>query len=163
MGLYATTTAISELAPFYLRGNTATSDTAGSPQFSRHIDRAEADVNAACATHYDLPFTTTGIPPYVRRIAEDRACLYAFRGAYVQEGNLRQESLADYKWTDNALDGIRKGEVRLAYTDGSLYPSRSSGQFLSSTEGYTPIFGLDTATAWKRDPDEVDAQSEARD
>lgn len=163
MGAYATTTSISELAPYLLKGNTTTSDTPGTAMFSRHIDRAEADVNAACALNYSLPFTSTAVPPLLRRLAEDLAVKYFMRGSYVQDGQLDQRLIERFATADGDLDDLRKGTLPLTYTDGSLVPRRASGQFLSSTENYTPVMGLDDPDKWERDGDEVTDQSEARD
>lgn len=60
------------------------------------------------------------------------------------------------------LEDIRDGKVKLTNTDGSTVPTASTNRFLSSTEDYTHVFGLDDPEEWKRDSDEVDDQSAAR-
>ena len=166
MGSYATTTSISELIPNFLSGNTTSSDTAGTSIFSRHIDRAEGIVNGCVTARYSLPFitatTTTNVPPILRTITEDLACYFALRGAYTQDGQNKNAYYTDYKTAMETLDGIKNGTVKLAYTDGSLVPTVSTNRFLSSTEGYTPVFGLDDPRVWKRDSDEIDDQEDAR-
>ena len=161
MGLYATTTSLSELLPHWLVSNTTTSDAAGSNIFSRHIDRAEAEINACVANRYSLPFTSTAIPPYLRSLAEDGAAYYTIRGSTVQDLQVRNEMLAPYEIYFERLKDLKDGKIKLTLTDGSIIPVRT-GRFLSSTEGYTQIFGLDDATLWKRDSDEIDDQDSAR-
>lgn len=163
MGTYATTTSISELIPQFLSGNTTTSDTAGTNIFSRHIDRAEGVVNSYVATRYSLPFnTTTSIPPLLRTLSEDMACYFAIRGAYTQDGQNTNQYFPEYRKAMETLEAIKNGQIQLAYTDGSLVSPVSSSRFLSSTENYTPIIGLDDPELWKRDNDEIDAQNSAR-
>lgn len=166
MRRYVTTTSIPVLMPSFLQGNTSASDTAGVDIFSNAADYAEGELNAALVARYDpSSWTTTGspgIPPMVRGIAADMACFYAIRNTGVQDSQVRNLSLDSYEKVFDKLALLREGSLALAYTDGSLVPTRSSGRMLSSTEGYTPIFGLDTETAWERDPDEVDDQSSAR-
>ena len=160
MGLYATTTSLSELMPGALQGDTTTSDAKGTNIWSRHVDRAEGIINSALVARYTLPFAT--IPPLVRLMAEDIACWYWIRGVGVQDASIKNEMLAPYEQAFDDLTAISKGEKKLAATDGSLIATNPA-RFLSSATGFTPIFGLDNPRAWKRDQDEVDAQEDARD
>lgn len=159
MGVYATTTSISELVPRFLIGNTTTSDTAGTAIFSRHIDRAEGRVMAYASARYDVSgfrvgTTTTNVPPLLRSLAEDVASWYAVRGSHVQDGQLKQQYLAEYEDALRVLESIRDGKTALAYTDGSEVPVRS-GMYGSSTEGWAPVFDMDGEGNWKVDPDQL--------
>lgn len=160
MGSYATTTSISTLIPGFLRGNTTTSDTAGVAIFSAHVDRAEGLVNSYVAARYALPLSP--VPPLLRTLTEDIACYYAFRGALSQDGQRKNTYIEEYKQALSVLDDLKKGDVRLAYTDGSLVPVASSSRFLSSSEGYTPVFGKDDPEQWGVDSDESDDLEDAR-
>ena len=167
MGIYATTTSISELVPQYLVGNTTTSDTAGTNIFSRHIDRAEGLVNSFVGARYDasafrVGTTTTNVPPILRTLSEDIASWLAFRGSYVQDGARRQEYLGSYESAMKMLADIRDGKTKLAYTNGAEVPPRTSARYLSSTEGYTPVFGLDDPESWAVDPDQIDDMASDR-
>lgn len=166
MGSYATTTSLSELVPFFLIGNTTSSDTAGTNIFSRHIDRAEGVINSYVTARYSLPFiigtTTTNVPPLLRTLSEDIACYYLMRGAYTQDGQNRNEYITEYKLAMETLDLIKEGEIKLSYTDGSMVPTLSNTRVLASSEDYTPIFGLDDPANWARDEDEIDDQESAR-
>lgn len=160
MGFYQTTTALSELLPGYLAGNTSTSDTAGVSAFSRYIDDAEAEVNSAIAIRYEMPFST--VPPLLRTLAGHIACYIAIRNGFSAEGLHRNQYLDDYKDAKAILKELMDGARRLTYTDGSLVPVNTTGRIKSSSETYTPIFGLDEPTSWDRDPDEVEDQADAR-
>lgn len=166
MGRYVTTTSISVLMPSFLTGNTTASDTAGVDIFSNATDYAEGEVNGAMVSRYDpSSWTTTGnpgIPPLVRGIAADLTCYYAIRNAGVQDSQVKNLSLDTYGMVLEKLEKLRNGKLPLAYTDGSLVPTRSAARMLSSTENYTQIFGLDTESSWVRDSDEIDDQSTAR-
>jgi phage gp36-like protein len=155
MGRYATTSSISELVPNFLKGNTTTSDTAGTATFSRHIDRAEAVVDGYLAARYAVPFTTTAVPPLVKKWAEDIACFNALRATYAQDGQIRQEYVHAYEDSQKQLEAAAAGQLALLLSDGSFAPTRPSTRMLSTTLGYTPIFGRDDESAWKRDDDEV--------
>ena len=159
MGVYATTTSISELLPRYLSGNTTTSDTAGTNIFSRHVDRAEGIVMTYAGVRYDVSgfrvaTTTTNVPPLLRSLAEDIACWYAARGSYVQDGQLKQEYADKYREMLVQLEEIRDGKTGLAYTDGAAVPPRST-RFVSNTQTYTPVFDMDGPETWDVDPDQL--------
>jgi len=98
----------------------------------------------------------------VRTVTEDIACYYAVRSSYTQDGQNRNQYYTEYKTAMDILDQIKDGLLKLALTDGSLVPTNSNNRFLSSSEGYTPIFGNDEPREWKRDEDEIDDQFEAR-
>ena len=154
MGLYATTTSISELLPFYLVGNTSTSDTAGVNIFSRHVDRTEGVVNSYMAARYSLPFVATTIPVIIRAITEDIASWMSIRGTTMQNSDLgRERSQAfDRAWDD--LKAIRDGALKLTITDGSELATRTT-RYLTSTD-YTHVFNLDDPDSWAVDEDQVD-------
>lgn len=160
MGAYATTTSLSELMPNYLAGNTTTSDTSATNQFSRHIDRAESTVQAYVARLYSMPFSP--VPPVIRTLSEDIACYYALRSSFTQDGMSKNPFYEAYKVAMETLEKISKGEIKLADTAGSLLATQASNRYLSSTEGYTPIFGRDDPTDWQRDQNEIDDQEAAR-
>lgn len=155
MGRYATTTSISELVPNFLKGNTTTSDTTGAAIFSRHIDRAEAVIDGYLAARYAVPFTTTSVPTLVRKWAEDIATYNALRATYAQDGQLRQEYVHAFEDSQKQLEAARDGLLLLTLTDGSDAPAKTTVRMLSTTQGYTPIFGRDDEVNWKRDDDEV--------
>ena len=160
MGTYATTTSMAEALPGYLKGNTTTTDIAGTNKLSRHIDDAEAEINSAIASRYAMPFAT--VPPLLRSLARHLAIYYAIRDGFTVDGLQRNAYLDDYKHSMEVIDHLREGQRKLTLTDGSLVPVNTSGRILSSTEGYTPIFGRDDPTKWVRDQDEIDDTADAR-
>jgi hypothetical protein len=166
MGIYATTSSISELMPGYLVGNTTASDTVGAALFSRHIDRAEGIVMSTVGARYDVAAfrvgtTTTNVPPMLRTLSEDIACWFAARAAYAQDGNRKQMYLDAFEIAKETLTDIRDGKTKLAYTDGAEVPPRSAARFLSSTN-YTPIFGLDDPESWAVDDDQRNDIADSR-
>lgn len=166
MGDYATTTSISLLLPNWLKGNTTTSDAPGTAVFDKHITRAESLVNAAVSVRYSLPFivgtTTSNVPPVLRTLTEDIACGYALRGSFAQDGASRNEYPESYFAALDMLKQIEKGEIILTNTGGSVVPTLATGRMKSSSENYTPIFGLDEPKQWKRDANEISDQESAR-
>ena len=161
MGLYATTTSFTELLVRFYKNNTTSSDTTGVAIAVKHIDRAEGTVNAALTRRYAIPFAT--VPPEVRRISEDIATYYLIRACNYQDGKTTKHAyLEEFKTAFDDLKNIADGKSRLSLTDGSLLPIKASSRILSSTEDYTPIFGLDPAKNWERDPDEIDDQENSR-
>lgn len=127
--------------------------------FSRHIDRAESIVNTFLVSRYSLPFNP--VPPIVRTLSEDLACYFAVRSAYTQDGQNKNQYFTEYKEAMKTLDLLQKGDMNLAYTDGSDVPINSQ-RYISSTENYTQIFGIDDPMNWKVDPDQVADQENAR-
>lgn len=158
MGAYATTSSMGLLLPGFAEADTTTVDEVATARFSKHIDRAESVVNAVVARRYSLPFTN--VPPVLRTLTEDLACYYAMRGSFSQDGKVKNPYLDDYKAAMETLEKIMAGTLPLAFTDGSEVPANSANLFLSTTKDFRPVFGLDDAVDWRRDPDEV-RQTEA--
>lgn len=160
MGLYATTTSISNLVPQFLKGNTTTSDVPGTAAFSAHIDRAEGLINSKLVSRYALPFTT--VPPLVRMLAEDIASFYALRGVIAQDGQVDNEQIKRFEPAIELLDSIAAGDTKLALTDGSLLSTRTTARMMSTTEDYAPTFNLDDPEDWELDDDRLDDIGDAR-
>lgn len=161
MGVYITSTSISLILPGYLKNNTTTSDTAGVNIFMRQVDNAESKVNSVIASRYDITgFTAT--PPLLTKLTEDIA-VYGIIRASNYRADDRNEYMDDYEKAEDTLQKLINGEINLTYTNGSNVGVLSSNRFLSSSKDYTPVFGMDDAEDWKRDEDEVDDQSNARD
>lgn len=160
MGSYVTTTSISLMLPGFLKDNTTSSDTEGTNIVNRQINNAEAIVNATIAPYYSISgFTVT--PPLLRKLSED-ITIYNVIKATGYRANDRNEYLDDYRAAFDLLNEIKEGKIKLTYTDGSSVAVLASNRFLSSADGYTPVFGLDSQTNWERDQDEIDDQDTAR-
>lgn len=162
MGSYATTSSLALLLPNALSGNTTTSDTEAVNTFSKHIDRAEGEINGVMAGKYTLPFTT--VPPSVRSWSEDLACFYFLRAAVSQDGRIGDSSAGMFKDAHARLVEARDKGFKdiLTLTDGSVLSPIVSGRYKSSTENEGPVFDLDTATSWKADEDRLDRARDAR-
>ena len=83
------------------------------------------------------------------------------RASYVQDGNLKQQYLDEYKLAMETLAGVREGTTKLAYTNGAEVPSRTT-RYLSSTENYSHIFNMDDPGSWRVDDDQVSDMTDAR-
>jgi phage gp36-like protein len=127
---------------------------------TKHIDRAEAFIASALSGRYSMPFST--VPPDVRRMAEDLASYYVIRASSYQDGKLKNQYLEEYKTVFSDIKAVADGAVKLSYTDGSLVSVKSSAKMLSSSENYTPVFGLDDPEKWQRDADEIEDQAAKR-
>lgn len=160
MGNYATVTSVRHLLVRYFDGASSAGDFFGSSLASHHIDRAEAKVNSRLITRYSLPFTV--VPPEVRRITEDIACLNIIKASNYQGGQRKNEYYEEFKSAVDDLEAIAKGEAGLTLTNGTELEPKSAARFVSSDTGYTPIFGKDDPTAWERDSDEESAQEAKR-
>jgi phage gp36-like protein len=159
MGTYATTTSIRHLLVNFYEGNSSTGDHFSASLASHHIARAEGQVNSKVVARYSLPFSP--IPPEIRRIAEDIACVNIIRASNYQSGQKLNPYLEEFKEAYKTLDAIAAGEAALTYTDGSIVAVKADTRFVTSTE-HTPIFGKDAPTEWERATGEVSAQAAKR-
>lgn len=152
--------------PYFLSGNSSGSDSFGNDVWSAAADRAEGYINATIVARYDpSTWTSTGspaIPPLIRKINEDLACLYAIRSSITQDSQLKNANLAEWEKAEQSLFDIRDGKIKLAYTDGSLVSTRSSSRFVSSSSGYNKIFGTDSEVNWSSGDNEQDAIEDDR-
>ena len=157
MGRYATSTSISLLLPNWLASNTTTSDTYGTDIWSAAADRAEGEVNSYLTARYDPSgWTTTAIPPLVRKLSEDLACYYSQRGSSTQDSQIKNRNLEEWKQTMETLSLLRSGDLKLAFTDGSLVGGRTDARMVSNTESRAHIFALDDERSWDVDADTLD-------
>lgn len=154
MGTFATTTALPNLLPFFYKGNTTSSDTAGVAMFSAQVDRAEAEVMSYLSARYTMPFTT--VPPLVRAITEDIACYYLVRAAYTHDGEMQNRFLDDFKDAFTTLEQLRDGKSSLALTDGSLVSVRTTDKYKCSSEDYSQIFNHDGERNWNVGEQQID-------
>lgn len=154
MGTYATTSSFTNLLPYLLKGN-STSDSTGVAILSAQITRAESIVNSYVSARYSLPFSV--VPPIIRTLSEDLTSCFTIRGSYVQDG--QRENKYDEAFCKQAyaiLEGIKKGEIPLTLTDGSLVSTKTTTRILSSTENFAPTFNLDDPDNWEVDSDRLD-------
>lgn len=161
MGAYVTTTSISILLPNYLKGNTTTSDTAGTAAFGYHATRAEGVVNSYLTQLYSLPFAS--VPQIIKTIAEDLTCYFAIRAAQTPDGQSKNPFYESYKTGIETLEKVRDGVVKLTDDSGNVIAVKATNRFLSSTDGYTPIFNLDDPKNWSLDKDQEDQIVSERD
>lgn len=161
MGSYATTSSISIRLPSFLNGNTTTSDAETTNTFSEYIGKGEAMFNSAVSKRYALPFTT--VPPMAREISFDIAAYYTILAFSTRDWPNRNETLDDMKQAFKDLDRISSGEIRLALTDGSLVPPRSSAVMLTNRESEGAIFDVDEPTEWQVDQNRLDDLEGSRD
>lgn len=159
MGIYATTTSFPSLIPNLLAGN-STADSAGVDALSAHITRAESIVNSYLSARYSIPFTV--VPPIVRTLSEDIASYFHIRGVSVQDGQRDNPWYSSYKLALDMLQDIKDGKTQLSLTDGSSVGPISTSRFLSSTDGYSQTFNLDSPDNWEVDSDRLDDIEDGR-
>lgn len=162
MGSYATTTSISLLIPYALKGNTTTSDTVGTAIFAKQITNAETIVNSYISARYSLPFTT--IPPLLTTLTEGLAVCGFIKASYVQDGQIDNKYWEAFcKSAYETLENIKNGETKLTLTDGSLVAPKTSSRFMISSENYAPVFGMDEPTEWGISTNQLDEIESERD
>jgi phage gp36-like protein len=169
MGQYATITSIEVKLPGFIDG-TLDLDSMGSATFSTSIDRAEAEINSRLAAVYALPFSP--VPPLIREMAFEMGAYYAILAFSSRDWPNKNEMIEEYKRSFTILDeivgtyGNMTGQIlapvrALVNTDGSVVP-RLGTRIISSSQGYTPIFGLDDPKSWRVDPDLEDVLDAGR-
>lgn len=123
-----------------------------------HITRSDAIINGMIAKRYGLPFSAT--PPLIIQISEDLTGYFTYRSFYAQDNQSRFDYFDELKANAlNLLDMIRKGEVDLVDTSGSIIDERTTeGNTVldSNTEDYQPYFDLDDCLDWKFDSEMLD-------
>jgi|TARA_R100000501_G_C2629924_1_gene124917 hypothetical protein len=153
MGAYATSTSLKQRYPGFPQSSTSFDTVLGD-----NITRAEGVINSTLARRYDLPFTSATIPPIIITIAEDLSAGYTYRTSFMRDSHNTSEWQVNL--VDNSMDmlmDIRNRKLDLVDTSGNLIGERSSrDRIKSNVQEYTPIFGLDTATSWQIDPDQLD-------
>ena len=161
MGLYATTTTISQRLPGLLNYDTTTSDPTMTTVFSSYIDKAESRFNAVAAKHYDIPFTT--VPTQAREISFELAAYWTIRAFSTRDWPNRNETLDDYKEVFDELKKLEEGDLTLTLTDGSIIARDTSSLISSNRVGQGSIFDVDTATSWGVDQDRLNNLDGSRD
>lgn len=131
-----------------------------------HVTRAENIVNGKVVGRYDInAWTQTTCPPMLKALAEDLASYFIMRSVYVGDNQ------NDNEWTDKfkealvELDEVRKGDMQLFDSAGSLIAERDSGttdKVISNTEDYIMTFGEDKPLNWRIDRGKLDALSNDR-
>lgn len=154
MGIYVTTSAIFTLLP----GIDPTETTA---LVSAHITRAEGIVNSQLSKKYQVPFTTTAVPPIVRSLVEDFSSYFTMRSLYTRDAQNESEWVAELRdFASTTLQKIVENEIGLVDTAGTLLTETWFAT--SSSRNFVPVFELDPATSWNIDPDRLDTISSQR-
>jgi len=142
-----------------MESNTTTSDSQFNDTFSVYIDKAEAMFNAAVSKRYSLPFTT--IPPMARELSFEMAAWYSIRAFFSRDWPNRNDMLDDFKIAFDTVEMLRKGELRLTLTDGSLIAPLTD-TIQSNRENEDQIFEMDEPRQWRVDKDRLDSLKNAR-
>lgn len=108
--------------------------------------------------------TTATTPPVIQEISDALTAEKTMRSLYTKDGANKNEWVEEQaKQAWSTLKAISKQELMVFDSDGSESERQPSGAFIQSTHGdYTPIFDVDTDTAWKVDSDREDDISDAR-
>ena len=150
MGSYVTTTA---LFPVLVGVD---SDTATSALVGKCIGWAEDEVNACLAKRFNVSAFIGATPPEVVSLTEQLAT--GLFHVYNARGPKGMSLVGERMMTAprEKLRALADGKAGLVDSAGDLISPTASPSVLSSTENYTPVFGLDKPTRWKVDPDQLD-------
>lgn len=151
---YADTATVLLIVP----GITTAGDAAAASALNEHVRRADGLINGKLARRYDVPFTSTSVPPLVRRIAEDISAADLFKSMFSRDSQNKNDNLEENKKDALILlDEIRDSKIDLVNTAGSLLTEKSTDTLVdASTENYHPIFDVGSATSWSIDSDRID-------
>ncbi len=166
MNYIDTATSLLPMLPNLPQTNTAEGYSATVEAMKLHVTRAENLVNGKVVARYDISaWTQTTCPPMLKTFAEDITTYFVMRSIYMGDNQ------NDNEWTDKfkealvELDEIRKGDMQVFDSAGSLIVERDSSttnKIVSSTEDYTPTFGEDTFLKQKVDSDKLNDKADDR-
>jgi phage gp36-like protein len=159
MGAYVTSTNILDIVPMLPQTTTASGYSNTSMVVDRHITRAESYVNGKLSQRYDVPFTSTAIPPLVKTITEDIATFYVFRSLFTQDNQNYNEYLESYKTADELLKEIQSGDIDVILSTGETAPEKSGSDnedISSNVTGKSAFFNVDNSLDWKFDDELLD-------
>lgn len=157
MGTYTTATSLYPL----LVGTSQ--DTATTALLGSCITWAENEVNKKLAKRYDVAAWAASVPPQIASLTEQLAVgwFHLHNGRGSKESMARAEMI--FKQPRENLAELAEGIGAIVDDGGSLITPAISTGILSTTDEYTPIFGLDKPTSWKVDPDLLDDTRSERD
>ena len=163
---YSSATAIFTILPGMPQTTSSDLWSQASLVVSKHIERADAEINALIAKRYGVPISPT--PPFLSKLSEDITAYYSYRSFYTQDNHNKLEyfeEMSERAFT--TLDGIRKGEIDLVDTSGSLIAestsSLTSSMVDSTTFDYNSAFDIDDPLEWDFDSDLKTAVEDDRD
>lgn len=137
-----------------------TANAMGNPSVTEKIARAEAIINAVCATRYTLPFAST--PPLIKTLALHMSCYYVLRAHYSGDAKNISEYVKEYKEAREILEQIRTGKLAVVDSAGVEY-ARNEEPCQSSTQDYHTVFSMDDIENHVVDSDLEDAIADERD
>jgi hypothetical protein len=165
---YATYTSILTLFPGLPQSSGSQGYNNITNRISQHITRAEALINGAIGSRYNMsatPFTSTSTPPLVTMISQDITGYYTYRSEFSGDGQNDSKWLDRFKEAIDTLYAVRDGKLDLCDTSGALVSPREnadSDEISSNTEDYAPVFGEDSATAWVVDANKLSNYADSR-
>lgn len=162
MGSYLTTTSILSIIPGLPQTSSSAGYSATAAVVDRQITRAEGYVNGKLAQRYEVPFTSTSVPPLVVTLTEDIATFYCFRSFFTQDNQNYSGYLDNFKDANDTLKEIQKGDIDLIDPSGNLVSEReiSAGSddadISSNVTDKQPFFDVDDAEDWDFNSDLLD-------
>ena len=161
---YSSLSSILDIVPGLPQTSTSAGYSVTALAVGKHITRADALINSKIAKRYAVPIVPT--PPLLANLSEDITAYYTYRSFYSQD-NLNKFDYFDELRSIalETLEGIRKGDIDLVDTSGSLIPepSTTSLSMVDGTHyGVQPFFDVDDESQWKFDQNELDSIRDKR-
>jgi hypothetical protein len=132
---------------------------------TKHITRADTIINGKIAARYAIGSIQTNVPPLLRTLSEDIASYFSFRSWFSQDNQNVNEWTDKFNEATQMLDMIRKGEMDLFDTAGSLITEVTTDD-MQMVDGnnidYQSFFDEDNELSWKVDEDKLDAIGDER-
>ncbi len=124
---------------------------------SNYITYGEAEVDARLAKAFDVPFASGSSYPTVRDLAIDFSYLRMSLGKDKTRSALRKE-------LDGKIIDLCEGRLEIVDDSGEVIGRGGliGGTIWSSTENYTPVFGIGNIEDMEPDTDQVDDEEAAR-
>ena len=155
MPRYSTSTSIYVILPGL--PNTTTNTTL----IQQHADRVSGLIGSYVGRWYTVSGWTTAAstPQEVQECSDGLTAQRTMRSLFTRDAQNKNEWVDDWakqamKW----LSAVSEREAVILDSTGAESPLASTGKLIMGTRGsYTPIFDVDTATAWSIDSDLIDS------
>lgn len=122
-----------------------------------YIISAEAFVEGKLASKYSIPFDATN------QTAVDLVLDYAYYIYMLTKNEKRAKAVKEL--IDNVIEALVDGDMDMVTVDGVIIARDESSSDItwSNTINYTPVFGMGDITDMEVDPDQIEAEDNARD
>jgi len=126
-------------------------------------DKAESEVNGALTERYTLPLSE--VPVLIEEITTELAAGILIKSNYALTGGRGDEGLRRQKEARNLLEKVRKGDIKLVKSDGTVIGESTAAEpdysnvYESTTEEKGELFTIDDENFAFSDPDDTDTST----